>query len=85
MDQDRYDIAATLGQKGEPSHQQLRVMVKKLLADRFRLTFHADKVEMPAWVLTVGKDGPKLKPTEFEGQLPGIMGTPAPARRCARC
>ena len=79
MDQDRYDIAATLGQKGEPSHQQLRVMVKKLLADRFRLTFPADKVEMPAWVLTVGKDGPKLSPTEFEGQLPGIMGTPAPA------
>ena len=79
MDQDRYDIDATLGQKGEPSHQQLRVMVKKLLADRFRLTFHADKVEMPAWVLTVGKDGPKLSPTEFEGQLPGIMGTPAPA------
>ena len=79
MDQDRYDIDATLGQKGEPSHQQLRMMVKKLLADRFRLTFHADKVEMPAWVLTVGKDGPKLSPTEFEGQLPGIMGTPAPA------
>jgi uncharacterized protein (TIGR03435 family) len=79
MDEDRYDMDATLEQKGEPSHQQLRVMVKKLLAERFRLAFHANKVEMPAWVLTVGKDGPKLKPTEFEGQLPGIVGTPAPA------
>jgi uncharacterized protein (TIGR03435 family) len=78
MDQDRYDIDATLEQKGEPSHQQLRVMVKKLLADRFRLTFHADKVEMPACVLTVGKNGPKLSPTEFEGQLPGISETPGP-------
>ena len=79
MDQDRYDIHATLGQKGEPSHEQLRVMVKKLLAEKFGLTFHADKEEMPAWVLTVGSDGAKLSPTEFEGQLPGIMGTPGPA------
>jgi uncharacterized protein (TIGR03435 family) len=53
-------------------------MVKKLLADRFGLMFHADKVEMPAWVLTVGSDGARLSPTEFEGQLPGIMGTPGP-------
>jgi uncharacterized protein (TIGR03435 family) len=28
--------------------------------------------------LTVGKDGPKLKPTEFEGQLPGIRGETEP-------
>jgi len=78
MDQERYDIDATLGQKGEPSHQQLRVMVKKLLAERFGLTFHTDKVEMPAYVLTVGKDGAKLKPTELEGQLPGISESRGP-------
>ena len=40
-------------------------MVKKLLTDRFGLKFHADKIEMPAYVLTVGKDGAKLSPSNY--------------------
>ena len=47
-------------------------MIKKLLADRFQLTFHHDKREMSAYVLTVSKDGHKLKPTQLQGPLPGI-------------
>jgi uncharacterized protein (TIGR03435 family) len=44
--------------------------VRKLLADRFKLTFHADKKEMSAYVLTVVKTGAKLKQTDFAG--PGM-------------
>jgi uncharacterized protein (TIGR03435 family) len=73
---ERYDIAATLEQKGVPTHQQLRVMMKKLLADRFRLSFHADKQELPAYVLTVAKEGQKLTPTQFQGPLPGMRLRP---------
>jgi uncharacterized protein (TIGR03435 family) len=47
-------------------------MIRKLLADRFGLKFHHDKREMSAYVLTVGKDGHKLKPTQIQGNLPGI-------------
>ena len=43
-------------------------MIRKLLTDRFELTFHHDKREMSAYVLTVGKDGPKLKPTQIARQ-----------------
>ncbi len=71
-DKDRYDIAAVPEQEGVPNPVQLRVMIKKLLADRFQLTFHHDKREMSAYVLTVGKDGQKLKPTQLQGPLPGI-------------
>jgi uncharacterized protein (TIGR03435 family) len=71
-DKDRYDIAAVPEQEGVPSPVQLRGMIKKLLADRFQLTFHHDKREMSAYVLTVGKDGHKLKPTQLQGPLPNI-------------
>jgi uncharacterized protein (TIGR03435 family) len=72
MDKDRYDIAAVPEQEGVPNAQQIRTMIKKLLADRFKLTFHSDKRELSAYVLTVGRGGQKLTPTQLKGQLPGI-------------
>ena len=38
-------------------------MVKKLLADRFRLKFHFEKRELTVYEITVAKDGPKLTKT----------------------
>ena len=77
IDKDRYDIAGTPDQEGAPNIVQLRMMIKKLLADRFQLKFHNEQRELSAFVLTVGKDGPKLKPTELNGSLPGIGMQPA--------
>ena len=73
---DRYDINATLDTEGMPSDKQLRLAVRKLLEDRFKITFHKDKKELPAFVLTVAKSGPKLTPTEATGPLPGLGVTP---------
>jgi uncharacterized protein (TIGR03435 family) len=72
LDKDRYDIEAVPEQEGAPNPQQLRIMIKKLLADRFKLTFHHDQREMSAYVLSVGKEGQKLKDTQLKGPLPGI-------------
>jgi uncharacterized protein (TIGR03435 family) len=47
-------------------------MIRKLLKDRFQLTFHKEKRDLSAYVLTVGKSGQKLTPTEMKGPLPGI-------------
>ncbi len=72
LDRDRFDIAAVPEQEGSPDPEQVRIMIRKLLADRFKLTFHHDKKEMSAYVLTQGKDGHKLAPTQLQGTLPGI-------------
>ncbi len=78
MDKERYDIAAVPDVEGTPNPQQLRIMMRKLLADRFKLTFHHDKRELSAYVLTVGKNGQKLTPTQLSGPLPGIGFRPGP-------
>ena len=39
-------------------------MVQKLLADRFKLTFHRDKKELTVFAITVAKTGSKLTPSE---------------------
>jgi uncharacterized protein (TIGR03435 family) len=77
IEKDRYDIAAVPDVEGAPNPAQLRSMVRKLLADRFQLKFHHDQREMSAFVLTVGKSGQKLKPTESTGPLPGLGAIPA--------
>jgi uncharacterized protein (TIGR03435 family) len=79
LDKDRYDIAAVPDQDGAPNVQQLRVMVQKLLTTRFNLTFHHDKRELSAYVLTIGKNGQKLTPTQLKGPLPGMGMRPGPS------
>jgi uncharacterized protein (TIGR03435 family) len=77
IEKDRYDINATPDQEGTPTAEQVRILIRKLLADRFQLKFHHDKRELSAWVLTVGKDGAKLNPAQPNGNLHGIGTQPA--------
>lgn len=77
IEKDRYDIVATPDHEGRPSPDQVRVMIRKLLADRFQLKFHQDKKELSAFVLTVGKDGAKLRTGQQNGTLHGIGMQPA--------
>ncbi|RXH55846.1 TIGR03435 family protein [Granulicella sibirica] len=72
VDKDRFDIDAVPDTEGVPNPKQLKTMIKKLLADRFKLTFHMEKRELSAYVLTVDKTGQKLTPTQLTGPLPGL-------------
>jgi uncharacterized protein (TIGR03435 family) len=56
---DLYDIAGVADQPGEPSYDQSKSMMRKLLMDRFQLKFHLEKRELPVYLLTVGKNGLK--------------------------
>jgi len=78
LDKDRYDISAVPEQQGVPNSDQIRVMIRKLLKERFGLTFHHEKRDMSAYVLTVGKNGNKLTPNTSNGNLPGLGFRPAP-------
>jgi len=71
---DRFDIEAQPDTPGTPNQKQLRTMIKKLLIERFQLSFHQDKRELSAYVLSVGKTGAKLTKSEADaGQLPGLF------------
>jgi uncharacterized protein (TIGR03435 family) len=70
---DKYDVQAQQGTDNLPSTQQWKGMMQKLLADRFKLTFHRDTREIPVYVLTVAKSGPKLaKSKDDPNGLPGL-------------
>jgi uncharacterized protein (TIGR03435 family) len=43
---------------------RLRVMLQKLLTERFRITLHIEAKDTPVYRLKVAKNGPKLKPPE---------------------
>jgi uncharacterized protein (TIGR03435 family) len=66
IDQQRYDIVAKA--PGGASEEQLRAMMQTLLAERFKLTSHRQTKEAQAWVLSVGKNGPKFKESASEGE-----------------
>jgi uncharacterized protein (TIGR03435 family) len=59
LDSERYDIVAKLPRGS--TKEQLMVMLQNLLAERFKLTLHREKKDLPMYALVVGKNGPKLK------------------------
>ena len=65
MASERFDIEAKTG--APSTEEQLRVMLRALLASRFRLMLHRDMKELPVYDLVVGKSGPKLTPAGGEG------------------
>jgi uncharacterized protein (TIGR03435 family) len=81
LDMEKYDLTAKPDIEGQPSLKQMRAMVQKLLADRFQLSFHHEKIELPAYAVTVAKGGPKLtrNDTNPDGN-PGYGGGPAGMR-----
>jgi uncharacterized protein (TIGR03435 family) len=63
LDSDHYDIVAATPGSVHPNLDQQMSMLRKLLADRFKLTFHLQEKEFPVYLLTVAKNGPKLRET----------------------
>ncbi|HVN04844.1 MAG TPA: TIGR03435 family protein, partial [Bryobacteraceae bacterium] len=64
LEMDRFDVFALV--PSGSSAESRRVMLKSLLADRFRLVTHEDSKPMPAYVLTAGKH-PQLKESDGSG------------------
>jgi hypothetical protein len=60
MDTEKWDIDAKSDTPGMPNESQMRVIVQKLLAERFGLQFHEEKRKVAAYELVVSKDGPKM-------------------------
>ncbi len=59
LDSDRYDIVAKAS--ATTPRDQLLLMLRKLLADRFDLKVHREKRQLRVYALVVARGGPKMK------------------------
>jgi len=78
---DKFDVSGTIDTDGRPNDKQIRIMVQKLMTERFALKFNREKRELSVFAIRVDKGGPKLtasasKPTDPSGAgfRPGMKG-----------
>jgi bla regulator protein blaR1 len=76
---DEFEIEAQA--PGNPTKDQMRLMMQSLLADRFKLRVHFEGRETPVFALTLikpGKLGPKLRPHSEGPPCPDSYTAPQP-------
>lgn len=80
MDSDKYDLEVKPDVPGQPNVAQLKVILQKVLVDRFQLKFHQEKKELSVYAITISKNGSKLTKSQSDPNgLPGLFfgrGTP---------
>jgi len=81
VESDHYDIVAVTPGEVRPTHDEQMSMLRNLLADRFKLTFHREQRVFSIYQLEVAKNGPKLKPsTAPPDDPPALISTVYPQR-----
>lgn len=73
MENDRYDIVAKA--PGNASDDEMKLMTRALLADRFQLKLHHETRDAPVLILAPGKNAPKLFPPK-EGEAHSLKIIP---------
>jgi uncharacterized protein (TIGR03435 family) len=73
IESDHYDILAVTPGEVRPSHDEQMSMLRNLLADRFKLTFHREQKVFSIYELTVAKSGPKLRPSTAAPDDPSAL------------
>jgi len=76
IESEKYNVTAKPAGEGQPNTKQWKIMLQKMLADRFQLTFHHEKKELSVYAITLGKNGPKL--TKSAGDPNGLYGAGGP-------
>jgi uncharacterized protein (TIGR03435 family) len=81
IDSDRFDIVAKAPGAADP--QQLLLMLRSLLAERFKVAVHNDSRELPVYALVMarsdGRLGPQLKRADECTPSGSARGTPPPS------
>ncbi len=73
LDSAKYDTVGRPDTPGQPSRDQMKLMIQKLLADRFQLKFHIEKRELPVYAMVVLKTGAKITVSDADpNAFPGI-------------
>lgn len=74
IESDHYDILALTPGETRPSRDEQMAMLRKLLEDRFKLTFHREQKEFSIYALEIAKGGPKFKNTTLTPSDPTTVG-----------
>jgi uncharacterized protein (TIGR03435 family) len=81
IESDHYDIVAVTPGEVRPTHDEQMSMLRNLLTDRFKLTFHREERVFSIYELAVAKNGPKLKAsTSPPEDPPALISTVYPQR-----
>ncbi len=81
VDADHFDIVAITPGDIAPNRAEQMLMLRRLLTERFRLTFHRESREYSIYQLELAKDGPKLKPsTAPADEAPKLISTVYPQK-----
>ena len=78
LEYDRFDVAALVPPSTTPDTQKL--MLRALLADRFKLAVRRDTKPAAGYVLVAGKGKHRLKDVADSAAAPGCQTQPVPAR-----
>jgi uncharacterized protein (TIGR03435 family) len=77
LDSDKYDVTGRPDVPGQPSVEQIKIMLQKLIADRFQLKFHREKKELTVYAIGVAKAGAKISKSQGDPNgLPGLFFGP---------
>jgi uncharacterized protein (TIGR03435 family) len=64
VENSKFDITAKPDTPGIPSEDQTRVMIRKLLTERFHLVCHTGQQDFPELVMTLDPKGPRPMPSD---------------------
>ncbi len=69
---EKFDMAGEPDVPGQPNVDQMKIMIQKLLTDRFQLKFHFEKRELPVYAVRLAKTGAKISQSQDDPK--GIPG-----------
>jgi len=68
----KFDMTGKPDAPGQPNVDQMKMMIQKLLADRFQLKFHFEKRDLSAYAIRIAKTGAKITRSQDDPKgLPG--------------
>lgn len=70
---DHYDILARTPGTVQPTHEEQMRMLRNMLADRFKLSFHRQQKVFSIYELQVDKGGSKLRPSTAAADAPPAL------------
>ena len=73
MESEKFDMAGKPDAPGQPNVDQMKMMIQKLLADRFQLKFHFEKRDLSAYAVRIAKSEAKIIKSQDDPKgLPGF-------------